>query len=369
MPTRILVVDDNNEVVQVVTLLLESKGYQVVAAYSGEEALTLMEQQRPDLILCDIMMPGLDGYQVFQRVRADRRWRMIPFVFLTALTDPKTRVSSFELGVEGFITKPFRHQELLALVGGLLHRARELQSYTETELDSFKAQLLFMITHELNTPLSVIRMLTDSMRSSVDRLSRSQMSEYVELLARSTGELSYVVESMLLALQIDSGRAQTLYDSWAAPQQLRTLLDVVLTNATAKAAERHVTIKQIGFDQALWVEGHEQQLLQVFNRILDNAIRFSPKGGQVTVQLERVGDRARVTFTDQGPGLTPNEIEAAFDRLRQINRAQQEQQGIGLSLNLVRSLVAIHGGEISVKSEPGKGSSFTVSLSLIEAPV
>jgi two-component system, sensor histidine kinase and response regulator len=369
MAPLIMVIDDNPEVTQVLSLLLRGKGYAVMSALSGEDALRSMEDRCPDLILCDIMMPGLTGFDVFQRVRTDRRWRTVPFVFLTALSDTQTRMSSTELGVEAYLTKPFNSQELLSVVSGLLRRARERQTYTESEMDSFKTQLLFMITHELNTPLSVIRMLTDSMRSGFSRLTRAQIADYLELLANSTNELSSIVESMLLALQIDSGRAQTLYANWSAPQMLRTSLESVVAQSAAKAKDRDVTIATSGLDQPFWVQAHEQQLFQIFNRILDNAIRFSPKGGQVGVVLARGGEKACVTITDHGPGMTAAEIEEAFDRLHQINRAQQEQQGVGLSLNLVRSLAAIHGGEIAVASRPGQGCAFTVWLPLIDSPI
>jgi signal transduction histidine kinase len=368
MAPLILVVDDNRDVTQLVSVLLQSKGYDTMIADSGEQALQCMAERRPDLILCDIMMPGMDGFQVFRSVRADRRWQMVPFVFLTALTDTQVRFSTTELGVEAYITKPFDRQELLSVVAGQLRRASELQSHTLSEMDTFKSQLLFMITHELNTPLSVIRMMTDSMRSNVNRLSRPQITEYLELLARSTGELSTIIESMLLALQIDSGRAQELYDHWAIPQLLNTIVDAVVTQAGPKAVERGVLVETQNIDQPLWVKAHEQQLMQIFARILDNAIRFSPRGGHVLIQIRQANGQACVTIVDQGPGLSPDEIEMAFDRLRQINRAQYEQQGVGLSLNLVRSLTDIHSGKITVDSAPGKGSAFSVWLPLTLPP-
>jgi two-component system sensor histidine kinase/response regulator len=369
MAPLIMVIDDNPDVTHVVALLLQSKGYEAVTALSGEEALQMMEARRPDLILCDIMMPGIDGFQVFQRVRADHRWQMIPFVFLTALTDSQVRLSTTELGVEAFVTKPFNKQELLSIISGLLRRAGELQTYTASEMDSFTAQLLFMITHGLNTPLSVLRMMTDTMCNNYKRFSQAQIGEYLDLLSRSTSELSSIVESMLLALQIDSGRAQELFDKYATPQMLRTVMDAVLAQAAPKAKEAGVIIRPEKLDQVLWVRAHEQQLMQIFGRILDNAIRYSPKGGRVTVRFSRHGERACVSFMDRGRGLTPEQIELAFRRLVQIDRAEQEQQGIGMSLSLVKSLVTIQGGEITVESTPGQGSAFNVWLPLIHAPM
>ena len=171
---------------------------------------------------------------------------------------------------------------------------------------------------------------------------------------------------MLLALQIDSGRAQVMFDRWSGPHMLHTVLEPVVVRALNKARERGVRIVTEGMDCVLWIKAHDQQLVQIFGRILDNAIRFSPEGGEVRVSVSRDGDRARVSIADLGPGLTPDEIEAAFDRLRQINRAQQEQQGVGLSLSLVRSLVTIQGGEISVESQPGSGSTFSVAFPEID---
>jgi signal transduction histidine kinase len=365
----ILVVDDNPDVTQFVALLLETQGYRTQSAQSGEAALRTMEEDRPDLILCDIMMPGMNGFDVFQRVRADRRWRSIPFAFLTALSDSQVRMSSAELGVEAYLTKPFSKQELLALVSGLLRRARELQTYTESEMDSFKSQLLFMITHELNTPLSVIRMLTDSLRGGYQRMSRAQLGDYVDLLARSSEELSYIVESMLLALQIDSGRAQELFDAWAAPQMLRMVLEAVMAHYSPRARDRGVSLAADGLQTPVWVLGHEQQLMQIFGRILDNSIRFSPKDAAVNICVEPENSHVLVTFTDRGPGMAPEELHTAFERLHQINRERQEQQGVGLSLSLVRSLAEIHGGDITVRSVPGQGSAFTVKLPVVAAPV
>ena len=368
MAPLLMVIDDNPEITEILSLLFRSRGYSVMTAQSGEEALHAMEQRRPDLILCDVMMPGMSGFDVFRQVRANPHWQTLPFVFVTALSDSPTRLSSTELGVEAYITKPFSNQELLSVVAGLLRRAKELQVHTASQMDSFKSQLLFMITHELNTPLSVIRMLTDSMRSGFNKLTRAQISGYLDLLASSTDELSAIVESMLLALQIDSGRAEELFASWAGPHPLRVVLDPVLIQAAGRARERNVTLRTEGLDDGLWVKCHEQQLYQVFDRILDNAIRFSPKGETVSVRMIRNAERAGVEFCDHGPGMSPEETVAAFDRLHQINRAEQEQQGVGLSLNLASSLVSIHGGTISVDSIPGKGSRFTVWLPLIDAP-
>jgi signal transduction histidine kinase len=364
----ILVVDDNPDITQLVSALLRSKGYKAITATGGVEALSLIEQQRPDLILCDILMPDMDGFEVFHRVRSDRRWRAIPFIFITALIDQKTRMSSSELGAEAFITKPFTWQELFAVVAGVLHRAQELQTYAESEMDSFKSQLLFMITHELTTPLSVIRMLTDSMRGNLEQFGPKRMAEYMNLLAQSVGELSYVIESMLLALQIDSGRAQKSYEMWAAAKPLRLVLDAVVVKAGPKASRQGVSLHRAGFDSPLWVKGHEEQLQQIFARVLDNAINFSPAGKTVEVSLRQDGNRVLVTFADRGPGMTADEIKLAFERLRQVNRARQEQQGMGLSLNLARSLVEIHGGEIAIESTPGEGTNVTVALPLIEPP-
>jgi two-component system, sensor histidine kinase and response regulator len=369
MASLILVVDDNADVTQVVSAILNYRGYETMTASDGGQALRLMEERRPSLILCDILMPGMDGFQVFRKVRADRRWRAIPFAFLTALSDLPTRSSSSEMGVEAFVTKPFRSQELLAVVAGLLRRSEELQDYSESELESFKSQLLFMITHELNTPLSVIRMLTDTMRHNLKRLRQDQLAEYLDLLAGSTVELSSIVDSMLLAIQIDSGKAQTLYEAWAGPQQLHVVLESVIEKLRPKAIERKVVVDLVLPDRPLTVQAHKEQLVQILTRVLDNAVRFSPVGERVAIKLESESGWAVISITDRGPGMTPDEVQAAFDRLRQINRARQEQQGVGLSLSLVQSLVKIHGGELKVQSAPGLGSTFSIRLPLVDAAV
>jgi signal transduction histidine kinase len=361
MTALILIIDDSPDVLMMVTALLRHRGYEAMTASSGAEAVALMEERRPDLIICDIVMPEMDGFEVFRRVRAERRWRLIPIVFLTALDDAPTRLRSNELGAESFITKPFRSQDLLAAVAGLLHRAHELQAYSEAEMENFKAQLLFMFTHELSTPLSVLRMLTNNLRANLPRLSQTQIAANLELLARSTDDLAYIVDTLLLAIQIDSGRAKTLFASWAAPLRVRTVLDAAIAQVQLPASERQVQLVVRGGEDEM-IFGYEPQVRQIFRRILDNAVRFSPKGAQVSIRVERSGQLARITFADHGPGMTPDEITQAFGRMQQINRAEQQQQGIGMSLNLVKALVEIHGGEISIESTPGHGASITVTL-------
>ncbi len=364
----ILVVDDNPDITRIVSLVLKSRGYDTASAADGAQALAMLEKHRPDLIICDIMMPEMDGFQLFHRVRSDRRWHAIPFAFLTALSDPETRISSSELGVEAFIPKPFNNQELLSVVGGLLRRAQELQHYSESELESLKAQLLFMITHELNTPLSVIRILLENLRNHPSRLAPEQLAEHLDLLVRSTNDLSYMIESMLLALQIDSGHAQQIFETWATPQPIGLLLDTTIARLRQSAVERKVTIHRSGDQAPFWIQAHQEQMLQVFSRLLDNAIRFSPALGEVTVAVKHEQGRVRITFEDQGPGMTPEEAATIFKRFHQVNRARQEQQGTGLSLNLVRSLVTIHGGEVTVEVLAGKGCRFVVALPLVEPP-
>ena len=363
----ILIIDDNPDVTFVVGSMLRFEGYEVAVAESGEAGLAQMKVRQADLILCDIMMPEMDGFQVFQHVRADRRWRSVPFAFLTALGDPETRISSSEIGVEAFIAKPFTKQGLMAVVNGLLRRAAELRSYAADETESLKGQLLFMITHELNTPISVIRMMTDGMRRSLLRRELGQASEYLDLLSASTNELSYIVESMLLALQIDSGRAQQLFDVWSVPHTLRALADHARARAALQISQREILMRVQG-DLDLWINGHEEQLRQVFARVVDNAVKFSPKGGTVDVIAEGDGDWVRVSIVDRGPGMAEDQLERAFARLSQINRDQQEQPGVGLSLNLVRSLLEIHGGSIVIETVPGEGTTVVISLPQVAAP-
>lgn len=368
MPPLILVVDDSPDVLQVITATLRLRGYETATAEDGYQALQFLEQRRPDLIICDIRMPEMDGFEIFRRMRSDRRWHHIPFVFLTGITESSTRLHSTEIGAEAFLTKPVRSQELLAVVAGLLRRAQELQSYNEAELESFKSQLLFMFTHELNTPLSVIRMLLDNLRNNLPHLSQAQLADHLNLLARSTDDISYLIETMLLALQIDSGQAQTRYLAWSAPQPIRPLLDRVIAQSQSLAAERKVTIVVENGIDPCFVHGHEEFLHQIFARLLDNAICFSPAEETVTVRVMRVGDRLHIAFSDKGPGMTPEEVRTAFERMHQIRRDEQQQHGIGMSLNLVRSLARMHGGEIAVETAPGKGSTFTVILPCLSEP-
>jgi two-component system, sensor histidine kinase and response regulator len=361
---RILVVEDHEAILVVTQDILEGEGYSVLTAHNGAEALPLMEETRPDLIVADIMMPKMDGYALYAAVRACREWVPIPFIFLTAKTEKQDVLKGKALGAEDYVTKPFSAEDLLMAVRARLGRAQAIRGATEAEFDRLKQQVVIMLGHELRTPLTNVVGYTELALNDVSSLSPAEFHEYLMGIRRGADRLARLVQDLLLLVQLDTGRVADEFRQLALVRRdLNAVVARTVKSFEAQAANRGVTLEARLAPDLPPVQLCESFFVNALGRLVDNGIKFSLNGKKrVTVSARPAEGGVEVAVTDEGVGISPDDTPHLFERFRQINRQKIEQQGIGLGLAIARDLIRLHGGDIAVESTPDTGSTFTIRL-------
>jgi len=361
---QILVVEDQDLLLMAIRDVLEMEGYTVITASDGVEGLEMMERCTPDLIIADISMPRMDGYKFFEAVHARPEWVPIPFIFLTARAEKEDRLKGKAMGAEDYLVKPFDPQELVVVVRSRIGRAEAIREAAETEFEELKQQIITLLSHELRTPLTSVYGYTELALEDAAQLPSGEFQQYLLSIRRGADRLRNLVEDLLMIVRLDTGQLErefqilaTVYDRVGDVIEHTVILHKAQAEKEGLVLETHIA------PDLPPVRIYESFLSDALGRLIDNAIKFSRrKGKRVIVTASAVQDWVEIAVTDEGIGIAPASIGHLFERFRQIDRDKMEQQGTGLGLSIAKALINCMGGEITVQSEPGKGSTFTVRL-------
>lgn len=365
----ILVVEDHDPIREAIRMILEDEGFRVVTAVDGLDALQKMEQARPDLIVADIMVPRMDGRDFYRAVRERPEGLAIPFIFLTALGTKEDILLGKELGAEDYLVKPFDPQELVRVIRSRLRRMREVQQVQAAELDRLKQHIVTILSHELRTPLTYILGYTELALDDLHHLSPNALQEFLRGIRRGADRLARLVNDLLLLIRLDSGQAA---EEVRLLSEVRTDLGNIVRNVVdqyrSQALNAGLVLDCIIQEPLPPVRICELLFRDALSRLVDNGIKFTRgKGSFVYVRAEATGDRVEISVADNGIGIPESEIPHLFERFRQIDREKLEQQGVGLGLSIARDLIRLHGGDITVQSRVGQGSTFTIWLPVVHS--
>jgi signal transduction histidine kinase len=358
----LLVVEDDVTLLDGLRDMLELADYQVVTARHGLEALACLEQHAPDLIVSDINMPRLNGYELLAQVRARPEWVHIPFIFLTAKGEKADVRRGKGLGVDDYITKPFDEADLLVAVQSKLQRQAQIDAVHGRRMAELKRTILTTLNHEFRTPLTYITGYA-GMLGEQD-LSSAELTQFMRGIQAGSGRLRQLVDDFILLVELQTGETELASEHRATrvvdvPGLLRSVLD----RFEARAAERGVTLLLDWAPPLPAVRAEPDLLANAVGRLIDNGIKFSQPGrGQVHLAARAAEGRLLIDVRDDGMGMPPAELERIFDVFYQINRAKLEQQGSGSGLAIAQGIVRVHGGDLRVRSAPGEGSTFTIDL-------
>jgi len=376
--SRILIVEDSPASIQALTGILRQRGYRISVATNGRQALDALAAVRPDLILLDVMMPEVDGFETCTRIKSSPEWSDIPIIFLTARTEPGDIVRGFELGAVDYVAKPFHAHELLARVGTHLAMARlrhenERLVRAECELARHRsvAQMVAGVAHEINTPLGIINtaagLLTKWASSPV-------MTALAEMPEGQTMVEDLVDAGNLIARNIS--RAHKLVQDFKKVS-VHQITDVLETLPLAELVAETVHLFQVSIRPVVmevlvinnldepndtW-SGYPGSLSQVLQNLLSNAQRYAyADGGKVEVRLTSTPERESYTIVvrDFGQGIPPENLGRVFDPFFTTGRGKG---GSGLGLSIVHTIVTAHLlGAISIASTPGEGTAITLEV-------
>lgn len=360
----ILVVEDHKLLLQAIKDLLEGENYEVMTAVDGATALKLMEDKVPDLIVSDIMMPKMNGYTLYENVRANPGWTRIPFIFLTARGERGDIIRGKALGVEDYITKPFDTEELVTAIRARLRRAQEIRQATEEEFEEIKQQIINVLSHELRTPLTYIAGYTELALEDISSLSMDELQEFLKRIKRGSDRLHNLVEDLLIGVQLDTGRSREEFNSFARVQDnVGQIVQHVVHNYRSQAVSEDVLLETEVNPDLPPVKLYEDFLEDALGRIIGNAIKFSRKPPRhVKVRAYVSNDEVRIAVSDRGVGISEENLDRLFERFEQLERSKMEQQGTGMGLYIAKALIELHGGQITVESKVGSGSTFTIHL-------
>lgn len=369
----VLVVEDNPEMRAFVAGALR-RHHRVTTAVDGQAGLEKALSVRPDLIVSDIMMPRMSGEELTREVRRHHELDDVPILLLSARADEEARVRCLRSGAQDYLVKPFVTEELLARVAGLVERKREAdarlrESYSLLkeahaqlqEADRRRTEFLSMLSHELRNPLAAISNVTAILVRGAVEPSRARALH--DMLERQTRHLSRMVDDLLDVARITRGKIEVRKELVALDELVRHAGDDAHPMMDAKA--HHLTVSVA---HEISVLGDEARLKQVLGNLLENASKYTDPGGEIALELGRAGNEAVVRVRDNGPGVDAALLPHVFELFTQGARTlARSEGGLGIGLALVKRLVELHGGNVAVKSEAGRGSEFTVRLPI--API
>jgi two-component system sensor histidine kinase/response regulator len=360
--TKILVIEDEDPVRANLLEMLDAEGFSVMGAENGRVGVQLARDYLPNLVICDIMMPELDGHGVLAELRQDPLMATVPFIFLTAKADRGDLRHGMELGADDYLTKPFTLNEVLRAVSSRLEKQTQVSTYFRRELEALRSNIAASLPHEFLTPLTVILAASEILARHPDRLEPGEVPEIAERIHSSAERLHRLIKNFLLYTRLelaatDPEKAEALR-GYSVSDARAVITEVALH--VAQEAGRATDLRLELCDATPWIE--QVHLKKIIEELLDNAFKYSRAGAPVTVRCNV--DDARIftlTVTDRGRGMTVEQI-ARVGAYVQFDREEHEQQGQGLGLAIVKRLTELHSGELSLESRRGLQTTVHVAL-------
>lgn len=362
---RVLIVDDEPRNVLLLQELLESRGYTVWTAANGEDALTVARERSPDVMLLDVMMPLLNGFDVCRRLKGDPGTSMIPVLLVTSLDAREDRLAGIGAGANDFITKPIDTGDLLlrvrnAVTTKRLHDEVTSQFLKLKELEAARDTLTHMIVHDLRSPLTGLQGYLDLLRLAVVAGSTDEALEFARDAHSVAGNLKEMISQVLDVSRLESGDMPLSRED--------TNLADLLPGAVASLGPPPDGIDVVYEMAKPVVTACDRDVVtRVVANLVGNAFKFAPRRGEVRIGLEARGGTVRVTVTDNGPGVDPEHRQVIFEKFSQapLGRAGKARS-TGLGLTFCKLAVEAHGGTIGVDSCTGGGARFWIELPGVE---
>lgn len=363
---KILVIEDEAALLEEIVEWLRFEGYEVFGAAGGAEGIRLALAHLPDLIVSDVMMPGVDGHRVLLELRTQPATAHTPFIFLSALAERHDIRRGMNLGADDYVTKPFTRRDLLEAVRMRLAKEEAARQRAAAALDELRQGVSTALPHELRTPLVGIIGFGEMLAMDPGSFTEGEIAHMARAIVTSGERLMHLIDNYLLYVQLEMEQKPE-----PAPARRTDELSCAgeaVERACRQAAARHGRDEDLLLDvEDAVVAMPEEWLEKVAAELADNAFRFSAAGAPVRVSAACEGDGWLLSVQDRGRGIAPDELRR-IDAFVQFRRRLYEQQGAGLGLAIARRLAERQGGALTVASELGAGTCVTVRLPRAAVP-
>ena len=369
---KIVVIEDDYAIATEVTDWLQLEGYDVVTVSEGQLGLETIHNEIPDLIVCDIFMPEVDGHEVLIEVRSDPTLNHIPFVFFTSATDRDSVRKGMNLGADDYLPKPVTHEELINSVRSRLNKYTTQHEQTqslinilneafseEREKRLVKSRMVAMFSHDFRNPLSTILISSGMIRNYEDRLSPERKKKHLERIDGSVHLLIQMLDDMLTVAELEDGKLRYL------PQIINLTVFVEALAEEFRLIDEDSHKLTIHSSLKSWVQADPKLLRQILANLISNAIKYSSSGTEVTITLSAEDAHTfNLSVQDQGIGIPEESLSQLFEPFYRASNTKSIQ-GTGLGLSIVKDCVERHNGHIDVSSEINKGTTFFVDFPII----
>ncbi len=364
--TKILVIEDEGDVREIILDILHEENYSVQGAENGHVGIQLATEMVPDLIICDVMMPKIDGYEVLKDLRKNSTTSTIPFIFLTAKATRDDLRQGMNLGADDYLTKPFTRDELLTTISSRIKKQAIADQKTKEKLEELRGNITLSLPHQLRTPLNGILGLSQLLIEDFQEMDVDEIQESLIDINTSAKRLYKLVSNFLLYADLEildhhPERLQSLVQGTLSHPN--TVIQKTLKQLLDADPEREADIT-LRLHPDCDINVSEEVFKKVLEELLDNAFKFSEVGTPIEINSHVIHPNYHLKIIDQGQGMTASKI-ASLGIYQKFDRSRYEQQGLGLGLIIVQRLVELQGGEIEIKSIPQQGTIIQLILPIL----
>ncbi len=357
---KILVIDDDEDYRAMISATLNTIGYDTIEAINGLDGLTAVKIHHPDLVLCDIKMPKMDGHTLLGMLKEDPECAAIPFIFLTGNAEKSDMRQGMQLGADDYLTKPFTSGDLISAIKARLIQKKGLQKYYESHFDDIKTSIVRSLPHEFRTPLHAILGYAQILQEE-SGLPAEEIKEIGAFIHKSGRRLHHLLENMILFGELQFWMNDQNSIATMRRESATLLREVVRSAAEQEAAAQKRPDSILIAVNELSVKIASQHLTKIIEEIINNALKFSEPDTKIYISSEEINDEVTITVRDEGRGMSQEQIGnvAAF---QQFERRHYEQQGAGLGLVIAKTLAELYGGSLTIENAEKIGTTVRIKL-------
>lgn len=354
--SKILIIEDEKLILESIADYLKEEGYECFTVTSGDEGIAVAKKEIPDIILCDIKMPGMNGHQVLKELRNNSSTSSIPFIFISALVDHQDLRTGMMLGADDYITKPFQPEDLINSIETRLEKFAILRK----RMDDLKESISLSLPHELQTPLVAIMGYAEVLADKFSDGSDNEALEFSEAILQAGLRLNRLIKNFIFYEKLEM---LSIEKNKIDRKKKSTMITHPFLNVIShKVAERYNRQNDLSLNvEQVRAFLPDDYFSVMFEELLDNAFKFSEKGTKVYIESLKDGSFYILKVTDEGRGMT-NEQIAGVGAYLQFERDKYEQQGMGLGLTISMKIAEIYGGKLQIQSKYGKSTMVVVKF-------